>query len=164
MKKCLSSIRTSVVDLIGNMLKHWRRTQDLSIKNILLRRLQCLRAVAINLGALNTTKVPLSHPVYKLFSETVCSLSRVWRATAYALKRRQASLWDYDTLWRRLGHCQWYTYMLNCLLVQFSKIVIVEKNVYCDWTYIFLLCQIDRWYIVSWTFELFRMIFGTLSY
>lgn len=154
MKKCLTNIRRSVVDLIGNTLRHWRRTQDSAIKNILLRRLQCLRAVAINLGALNTTKVPSTHPIYKQFSESITTLSNIWKTTVPTLRRRQNHTLDYENLWRRFIVRQWYIRMVTCNLFGFLKYVIFciccADGISCGGrTHTFLLCQIERWYWIS---------------
>lgn len=140
MKACLTNVRLDTVSLIGKTLRQWRRFHDTSIKSLLLKRLQCLRTLAITLGSLSTTKLPSSHPILTSFTEAIKTLTQTWNANIQTSNLKKFRLsnksMNFTLLW--YIYYLWYGVdVLRCFSTCFIRCKCQKAVTDCDDTVIY---------------------------
>ncbi|KAJ0177223.1 hypothetical protein K1T71_007232 [Dendrolimus kikuchii] len=85
-KTCLRDVREHITTVIGRSLKYWRRTQNNELKKALLKRLQLLNQVWLNLGLLHTTDLKEDNKKQKSLLKSLHALSKSWDIDTSFLK------------------------------------------------------------------------------
>ncbi|XP_063380638.1 uncharacterized protein LOC134667241 [Cydia fagiglandana] len=89
-KTCLRDIREHITTVIGRNLKYWRRTENRELRDALLKRLQYLHRVSLELSLLHTTDLGNDQKEQSLL-DSLSNLSKHWDNDVSMLRKNVAS-------------------------------------------------------------------------
>lgn len=90
-KSCLRDLREHVTTVIARSLKYWRRTEHRELKDALLRRLQYLHRVSLDLSTLHITDLDENSAKQKTLLNSLSELSKNWDIDVSILRKNVSS-------------------------------------------------------------------------
>ncbi|KAL0893064.1 hypothetical protein ABMA27_014711 [Loxostege sticticalis] len=90
-KSCLRDLREHVTTVIARSLKYWRHTEHRELKDALLRRLQYLHRVSLDLSTLHITDLDENSAKQKTLLNSLSELSKNWDIDVSILRKNVSS-------------------------------------------------------------------------